>query len=246
VDTNNRITQLHSKAIIQIGSLARNKFNPQGQFAIIKEAKNRIHFVVGGFLDHSFRIISEEDLDSFEVAFHKKSVSCVHYLPEDGIIVSGSRDSRVAFWSKADCMVKGKKPRPIQVFHAHYDEVVCMVSNSNLGVVVSSDKANYVCVHDIFRPRILTTFSLAFGLESPESVIKRLFLSEVGYLLAGSISQYFVCSLSGEVLRSFEANYANFLDPFALKIVTILQISLFLTPELFLRESRSFSGRMLT
>lgn len=218
LEANSRETLFNGKALIQLGCLARNKLSPQSQFALTLDQKNRATFFVGGFLDNSFRIINEE-LEAFEVSFHKKSVSCIQFMEEDDLIVCGSRDSRVSFWSKTECMTNGRKPKPLFVSHAHYDEVVCMDSNSTLGLVASSDKANYICISDILKFRILTSFSLNFGVESASGIIARMELSEAGYLLAGSSTNYCLCSLSGEVIKCFEANFVRFMDPFALKLV---------------------------
>jgi hypothetical protein len=69
------------------------------------------------------------------------------------------------------------------------------------------------------NPKILATFSLNFEAGKQNPIISKLFLSPAGFLIAGSPKKSLLCNLSGEILQSFEAKYANFLDPLSLKIV---------------------------
>lgn len=112
-------------------------------------------------------------------------------------------------------------PRPLVVFHGHHDEIICLVTNAVLGIAVSSDKSNCICIHDTLNPKILTNFSLNSEIpSSAHQIISKLFLSPAGYLIAGSTNKFFLCNLSGEKLETFEAKFVNFLDSLSLKLVT--------------------------
>lgn len=150
----------------------------------------------------------------------QKPVTCVSSINNGNLIVCGSRDLRVTFWNGAKLTKnEGEQPRPTHVFHAHHDEIVSLATNAILGLAVSSDQGNYVCIHDTLNPKILTTFSLSFGNKGPQSVISKLFLSPAGFLIAGSSTKSLLCNFSGETLRSFDAKYVNFADSLSLKLV---------------------------
>lgn len=135
-------------------------------------------------------------------------------------LLCGSNDHKVSLWLLPEDI--RALATPVKVFHAHHDGVVCVETNPIMGVGVSSDRANAICVYDLFKPKVLTSFKAKFRYSGPQEIVSSINLCSEGLMLLGCPSEYMLYNYKGELLKTYMASFVDFLDPISTLLVKLL------------------------